>query len=1181
MDPRTELVDVIRRVRNRWRGRLALRGAVIIVAGTVLALLLSASGLESFRFSAPAIITFRIVTVAVFVGLLCYGLVWPLRRRVTDAQVAMYLEECDPTLEAAIISAVEATAGGGSEAHSPRLVEKLVEQAITQCRALDHGRALERTSVQRHAGALAAITALLAVALTFGPSYLRHGLSALLTFQSAAASSPYSIEVTPGNTKVPRGADQTVKAKLVGFTSSDVSVMMRAAPDGSFDRVPLIASAQPGAFEGMLFHLEKPTEYYVESNGVRSGKFMLTVVDLPTVKDLDLEYRFPAYTGLAPRKAEGGDVAAIRGTEVVLHVVPTMTTPDGKILLSDGSAMPLARQADGSLTGSFPIKGQGFYRIELTGPHGEKVEASPQYTIDVIDDQPPAVHFTKPGRDSQASPVEELFLEARADDDFGVKSLQLFYSVNGGAPKTVNLFGGAKPLTEVSAGHTIYLEELGLKPGDFVSYYAKASDTDAVQGSKTTTSDIYFVQIRPFKKDYKPSQSQAGGGGGGGGGQQVGQLSQQQREIVAATFNIVRDKAKTKPEKYRENVVFLNLAQAKLRDQVEELVGKLKARLGTVDPAYNKIAEALPKAAEEMKAAESDLKAMKADTALSPEQRALKLLQDAEQEYELQVAQQQGGGGGGGGQQSALADDLADLFELELDKLANQYEMQQRAEQQGGDQQVDQLVEKLKELARRQQQEMERQRRMAQSGQSASGGGSASQRALADEAEKAARQLEQLTRNQQQRQQMNDAMKQLQDAADAMRRAAANGSKDGGAQANQALDRLRDAQQKLERNQSGRGERDLQRAQKQAEELANEQKEVASDVNGLESAEAGAGRQAKAQALSQRKDAMDAKVADLQQQLEKIANEMRRDEKDAARKLDEAAGSIRDKRIREKIRYTKGALQGAGSQYARGMEEDIALNLQNLQKKIDDAAGAVGKASKQDAVARAADKTRDLVRGMESLDQRMRGQQQQGRGQDGKGQQGKDQGQQGKGQDGKAQGQQGKEGQQGQGQQGNSQQSQGQGQGQQSQGGQNGGGGAYDGANAGSPRNAYGGGNGRWNPDDIRQFRGQFREWANDAEGLRRQLQQAGVSPRDLDDVLRDLRAFDNDRVYADPRGLEQLQAAAIEKLKKFEFALRRKADAGNDSLSLSGSDQVPEGFRPAIEEYYRSLAKKSPPPQQ
>ena len=43
----------------------------------------------------------------------------------------------------------------------------------------------------------------------------------------------------------------------------------------------------------------------------------------------------------------------------------------------------------------------------------------------------------------------------------------------------------------------------------FVSYYAKAADNDAVAGAKTTTSDIYFVQIRPFKKDYKPAQSMA------------------------------------------------------------------------------------------------------------------------------------------------------------------------------------------------------------------------------------------------------------------------------------------------------------------------------------------------------------------------------------------------------------------------------------------------------------------------------------------------------------------------------------------------------------------------------------------------------------------------------------------------------------------------------------------------
>ena len=48
-DRREELVAVIRRVRNRWRLKLALRGAVIVVAGTLLALLLSASSLEALR----------------------------------------------------------------------------------------------------------------------------------------------------------------------------------------------------------------------------------------------------------------------------------------------------------------------------------------------------------------------------------------------------------------------------------------------------------------------------------------------------------------------------------------------------------------------------------------------------------------------------------------------------------------------------------------------------------------------------------------------------------------------------------------------------------------------------------------------------------------------------------------------------------------------------------------------------------------------------------------------------------------------------------------------------------------------------------------------------------------------------------------------------------------------------
>jgi hypothetical protein len=1168
MDHRAELIDVIRRVRTRWRLRLALRGAVIVLAGTLGALLLSASSLESLRFTPAAIMAFRVLAVSVFALLVAVWLIRPLMRRVSDTQVALYLEECDPSLETALLSAIEASTSDAG-AHSPRLVERLVEEAIQKCRAVDHARTIERAGVRRHLVTLASVAAGAALLVALGPAFLRHGMSALLVLsRSAEAASPYRIDVRPGNAKIPRGSDQTVSARLVGFTSKDASLVVQSAPGAPFERVPLLPTPDPAAFEGMLFHVDKATEYFVESNGVRSARFSMTVVDLPTVQRLELEYHFPSYTGLPPQKVDtAGDVAALRGTEVRVRVVPSMKSGAGRLLLNDAGASALTAQPDGSLTGSFIIEKQGFYRIELNGPHDEKVDASPQYAIDALDDQPPSVSFVKPGRDTGASPVEEVFLQARASDDYGVKQLQLAYTVNGGNAKTITLFGGAKPLKDVSAAHTIYLEELGVKPGDFVSYYAKATDNSTVHGPNVGTSDIYFVQIKPFNKNYKQAQSQAQGGSQQNG---VGQLSEQQRQIVAATFNVVRDRAKLKGDKFRENVVFLNLAQGKLREQVDELVSRMSMRVAD-DPAFKRIAEALPRAAQEMRIAESQLKGLKADDALAPEQRALKFLQDAEQEYETQVAMQQGGGGGG---QSAMAEDLADLFDLELDKLANQYEMQQRAEQQNNDRQIDALVEKLKELARRQQQEAERQRRMAAAGQQSGSGTSAGQRALAEEAQEAARRLQQLTRDQQ-RQDLRDAAQRMQQAADAMRQAAANGSKDAGAQASAALDRLREAQQRLERHQGGRTERDVQQALREAQELAREQQDVASQVRELE--QAGEGRPARAQVLGQRKDTMDAKLGDLQQQLEKLGNATRKDDGEASRKLDEAAGSIRDKRVREKIRYSKGALNGQPSEYARAMEDDIGANLEALEKKIGDAAGAMGQAKKQDAIARAAEKARDLVRGMESLSERTRD-----RGQSGSAQNGSDaqhaRGQQGR-QGPQAQpGQQGQQGQQGQPGQPGQPGSQGQ-QGQQIAPGQ-GGGQGRDGAFSSRPP---GGGEGGARPtpgmtgEDVRQFRRALREWQGDAQALRQQLQAAGVKPRDLDQVLRDLQALDSDRALEDLKGLQQLQAAAIEHLKRFEFSLRKLAESQHESLSLSGSDEVPAGFRQAIEEYYRALAKRQP----
>src|SRR5690348_11422237 len=100
---RAELVDVIGEVRRRWRVKLAARGAAVAIAGTVLALVVSASVLEALRFSSRAVVGFRVLVLAVVAALVARWIVAPLMRRVTDAQVALYLEERDPTLQAQIL----------------------------------------------------------------------------------------------------------------------------------------------------------------------------------------------------------------------------------------------------------------------------------------------------------------------------------------------------------------------------------------------------------------------------------------------------------------------------------------------------------------------------------------------------------------------------------------------------------------------------------------------------------------------------------------------------------------------------------------------------------------------------------------------------------------------------------------------------------------------------------------------------------------------------------------------------------------------------------------------------------------------------------------------------------------------------------------------------------------------
>ena len=298
----------------------------------------------------------------------------------------------------------------------------------------------------------------------------------------------------------------------------------------------------------------------------------------------------------------------LKGTEVRVRVVPTMAAR-GRADCRATTRTQVAADAvaaDGTLTGAFMADKDGFYRIELDAPTGEQVDGVAAVHDRRADRSAADRLVSKPGRDTSASPIEEVFVEARAEDDFGVKDLELVYSVNGGAEKTLRLFDGKKRLAEVTAGHTFYLEELEREAGRLrlllrarrrqrrrggAQKRRRATSTSCGSARSARTSSRAVAGRRRWRRR-RPAE-------------QVGALSQQQRQIIAATFNVKRDRKTMSADKLRENSTVVALSQAKLREQVEGLLTRMNSRLVQQDPAFKKIAELLPKAVAEMKDAEA------------------------------------------------------------------------------------------------------------------------------------------------------------------------------------------------------------------------------------------------------------------------------------------------------------------------------------------------------------------------------------------------------------------------------------------------------------------------------------------------------------------------------------------------------------------------------------------------
>jgi hypothetical protein len=989
MSKSSELNSYITRLQRRLRIGIALRGALIFTGTAFVVTLGLVWLLNRFAFPAHGFTWARIALICALAAAAGFGIALPLMR-LTRAWAVRRAEAADPGLEQRLTTFEERAQHG-----SDPFLELLAADTLAHADESAPANLVPTGRVLALAGTGIACLVVLVWMIAAGPGYLGYGASLLWTGPRKNTAPLYAITVRPGNQIVRRNSDQLITASVTGMAPDKAQLFAHYQSSRGWE--PVTMQGAPEASGGATYRfvfagLPESVDYYVAAGPLVSPHYELRVVDLPAVKHVSVTYHYPAWTGMkAATEEHSGDLRAIEGTDAAIEIQMDRPMKNGQLTLDTGQKIPLKGGNSNTYHATIHMQEDGAYHVAAVD-QGQPVRLSEDYFIATDKAQPPEVSIDRPGGDYRASPIEEVTVGVKAADTFGLRNVDLHYSVNGGPNQDASLLKapGAK---SADGKYVLSLENFKLVPGDLVSIYATARD-----GHSTARTDISFIQVDPFEREFSQSQQMAGGGGSGGGGSQT-EISQREKELIAATWKQANDKSATEKDAAAQGE-FLSSAQQKLRDQVTALSIRMQSRdLSTANQEFSEFDKDMQAAAAAMTPSADKLKNMKWKDAIPLEQKALQALLHGEATFRrIQVAFGQSGGGGGGG--GSTGRDLASLFDLELDMEKNQYETARSASPAEQHQKaVDDALAKLDALARRQQDLANQQQSPQQSFQQRW-----QQEMLRREAEQLQRQMEQLARNgqqgesgspsgQQAAQQSSSAQsgsqgqsgsqssrarnnghvgessgqasdQSIQEALSRLRQATGSMQRTGTPEQNaeaarEAAERLREASNLLAGTQHQLAANSVGAMAREADRLTKEEQLQSQRINKLASGQSDSSS-ANGNVASTDLDSLMARIHErdqLAQQRQQLSNDLSSLEKnlrDAARMLapnePDAAGKLRDALtemdetdLDNHVQRTADWLRSGINPNSNGTEGEIAQGLQKLTRRLQDAEQAMSR----------------------------------------------------------------------------------------------------------------------------------------------------------------------------------------------------------------------------------------------
>ena len=969
-----ELQAKILDARRVWKRSIFWAGFAIVLTGIIAVFV--GEAIVDWLMPLPSVLRIAMLTIGIGVtGYLLYKyLVQPLRAALTLRDIALNVEQNHPDLEDRLVSAIEFGNREATDAIEAHMLQRLLQDTTQRVEGIDFKATVDHSRTRKHVGIAALVVIGCCVLALLFPTELHTSLlRVLVPWERTAPVLTTKLAVEPGEARILRGKSLPIHVTVTGkstdkvvLTYQNLSEARLTAQEGQESAPAETETTQQQinmlqnpddkrGFAYEIFNIDADIEYYVSANETTSERYTVEVFEMPKVTEISVAYTYPDYTGLKPVVQTGtGDIQAVVGTQAEIKLTTNKAIQAATFTLKmdgDETAKPTSTPmviSDGNiLTTTVDVMTDGMYTVQLLGIDGFNNEIPIEYTIKAIPDAAPKVVIKEPGRDIKTTKLGEVEIMAEATDDYGVAELKLMYRVGADELQELTLEtstpddlieSGATDTMQrrVAEGrYTFYLEEFDVEPGDIISYYAHAVDNNTHTGPGEASSDIYFIEIRPFNENFQEGE-----------GEPAPPMPNPLLEIITSQKQIIRETSKhisTQPptitDQYRSAVRKTGDKQAKLKDKTQSLVDEFSMAMQGESPVTPEILMNLEDAVERMREATDSLNAAQPVAAIPPEQEALELLIKVSLELPQVLMQMRNSN-----------PELAENLELEMEELQSELESQQNELDMEMQEETQEMLDQARQMLADQQQLSQQSQQLGRENQPSPSDmqqNSQQQGQLSQQAQQMAQQLGTMQQGAQgsQGQRLDQAGQAMQQAGEQMQQASQGMQQQepqlSAAKGEKAEERLEEAIEQLEKVASEFSDAALANAAEQVQQMIEEQSGVQQETQELrnrsEQSEMRPEDFRKATELANQQRELQQDLGTLEDALENLQSQLGEENPEAAQNVANATRRLTEEQTAGDMSTAQRALQWRSFRAAELNQEEAVETLRQVQGDLQQA----------------------------------------------------------------------------------------------------------------------------------------------------------------------------------------------------------------------------------------------------